>query len=214
MTSERPGAPPQGAARTPARSGLVLAGGVVVVLAGVALALGPALAPVPRAATADESPARHVPDPEVEPRTGGEALDPQPAEQARPVLPTNGIRDCSSADQPSQGFVRVLGEDGEEYEHRGMEGPWSRFPADEEGNVLPVELWPLSDLEHAVIAQVETTTRTVLMTFDRRTCAPVPDYVAPSLDHLPPSTVVVLDVETGAVVAEERVTLVGAASAP
>ncbi|WP_435737460.1 hypothetical protein V5D56_02360 [Cellulosimicrobium sp. PMB13] len=193
---------------------LVLAGGVVVLLAGVGLAIGPALAPVPGGATVEHRVAAHVPDPPVEPRTGRESLEPQPAEQARPVLPTNGIRDCSSADQPSQGSVTVLGEDGVEYEHSGMEGPWSRFAADEEGNVLPVEQWPLSDLEHAVIAQVETTTRTVLMTFDRRTCAPVPDYVAPALDHLPPSTVVVLDVETGEVVAQEPVRLVGAGSTP
>lgn len=213
MTSERPGAGPTRTARVPSGAVLVLAGGVVVLLAGVGLAIGPALAPVTGAATADRSAAGRAPDPAAEPRAGV-TPELQPAEQARPVLPTNGIRDCSSADQPSQGSVTVLGEDGVEYEHRGMEGPWSRFAADEEGNVLPVEQWPLSDLEHAVIAQVETTTRTVLMTFDRRTCAPVPDYVAPALDHLPPSTVVVLDVETGEVVAQEPVTLVGAAPPP
>lgn len=189
-------------ARPRRRSAVVVGVAVGVVVAGAALAVGPLLA---GEASADGASRTSSAGPAEAPTfPSGEDPHPTPPEPTPswPTHDTNGIRDCSSYPAREEGSVTVRTPDGVTSEVGALDGFWSSFPADPDGGVLPVESWPRSHLEHAVVAQVETSTGTVLATIDRRTCAPLTDYVPPPLDHLPPSTIVVLDVETGEVVEE------------
>ncbi|MFF3066359.1 hypothetical protein ACFVQ3_17620 [Oerskovia sp. NPDC057915] len=115
---------------------------------------------------------------------------------------TNGVQDCSEVTLTSGAGIRVSDGNGGTYLLGGFEGWWNNFPADADGNVLPVEEWPQEVLDHPVTAQVETRDGTVLETFDRRSCGSVPGYVPPPLDTLPADSIVVLDVETGEILTE------------
>ncbi|KRC42863.1 hypothetical protein ASE27_00835 [Oerskovia sp. Root918] len=121
---------------------------------------------------------------------------------AAPARETNGVRTCFNYSPTERGSVEGADEHGNPMTLGGLEGWWNSFPADLDGDVLPVEEWPQEILDHPVTAQVETRSGTVLETFDRRSCTSVPDYVPPPLDTLPAESIVVLDVETGEILAE------------
>jgi hypothetical protein len=184
------------------RARALLVGGALVV---AVLAVGVAAALTGRAAGTEPSdavggaPAAEAPG--DDPALAAETPAPTPVE-------TNGVQVCWDVVMPDGPGITVRGDDGAPMELGGLEGWWTSIPADDAGGVLPVEEWPQQILDHPATAQVETTTSTVLETFDRRTCSGVDGYVPPDLSALPPSTVVVLDAETGEVLAEHPVELV------
>lgn len=131
------------------------------------------------------------------------------AETPAPVpVETNGVQQCSTFTGTAGTPLQVRGDDGEPTELGGLEGWWNGTPASDAGGWLDVEKWPRQVLDHPATVTVETTTGTVLESFDRRTCTGVEDWTVPELSALPPSTVVVLDAETGEVLAEHPVELV------
>ena len=129
-------------------------------------------------------------------------------ETPAPAADTNGVQHCSGAVASGGTPLTVVGQDGEPTQLGGLEGWWNGTPVSSAGGWLPVERWPQQVLDHPATATVETTTRTVIETFDRRTCTGVPDYVPPDLSWFASPTVVVLDAETGEVLAEQAVDLV------
>lgn len=122
---------------------------------------------------------------------------------------TNGVRHCSVFPGSAGTPLTVVGDDGGPTELGGLEGWWNGTPLSTSGGWLAVERWPQQVLDHPATATVETTTGTVLETFDRRSCTGVADYIPPDLSALAPSTVVVLDALTGEVLAEHPVELAG-----
>jgi hypothetical protein len=184
------------------RTRAVLVGGVLAV---AVLGVGIAAALTGRAAGTEPSDA-----------VGGapvaEAPDADPAlaaeTSAPPVVETNGVQPCGTFAGSAGTPIQVRGDDGEPAELGGLEGWWNGTPASDAGGWLDVEKWPRQVLDHPAMVTVETTTGTVLESFDRRTCTGVEGWTAPDLTALPPSTVVVLDAETGEVLAERPVELV------
>ncbi|GED08257.1 hypothetical protein CCE02nite_02560 [Cellulosimicrobium cellulans] len=190
-----------GSGRAP-RTRAVLVGGVLAV---AVLGVGIAAALTGRAAGTEPSdagggaPAAEAPG--DDPALAGETSAPPPVE-------TNGVQACSGFAGSAGTPIHVRGDDGEPAELGGLEGWWNSTPASDAGGWLDVEKWPRQVLDHPATVTVETTTGTVLESFDRRMCTGVEGWTAPDLSALPPSTVVVLDAETGEVLAEHPVELV------
>lgn len=125
-------------------------------------------------------------------------------EPSTPERDTNDVRVCGNYVAQSNGnTVTQYQPDGTTYEIGGLEGWWNSIPADTDGSYLPVEEWPQQILDHPATATVETVSGTVLESFDRRTCRPVEDYVPPPVETLPADAIVVLDAQTGEVLAEQ-----------
>lgn len=189
-----------GPGRGPRSRALLVGGALAVAVLGV----GIAAALTGRAAGTEPSDA-----------VGGapvaEAPDADPAlaaeTSAPPVVETNGVQPCGTFAGSAGTPIQVRGDDGEPAELGGLEGWWNGTPASDAGGWLDVEKWPRQVLDHPATVTVETTTGTVLESFDRRTCTGVEGWTAPDLTALPPSTVVVLDAETGEVLAEHPVEL-------
>ncbi|QJW35401.1 hypothetical protein [Cellulosimicrobium protaetiae] len=189
-----------GTGRGPRARALLVGGALVVAVLGV----GVAAALTGRAAGTEPSDAVGgapvAEAPEDDPAVAAETPSSAPVE-------TNGVQQCTFV-----GFegtpIQVRGDDGEPEELGGLEGWWNSTPVSDAGGWLDVERWPRQILDHPATVTVETTTGTVLESFDRRTCTGVADWTAPDLSALPPSTVVVLDAETGEVLAEHPVELV------
>lgn len=187
--------------RGPRARALLVGGALVVAVLGV----GVAAALTGRAAGTEPSdavggaPAAEAPG--DDPALAAETPAPVPVE-------TNGVQQCGTFTGTAGTPVRVRGDDGEPTELGGLEGWWNGTPASDAGGWLDVEKWPRQVLDHPATVTVETTTGTVLESFDRRTCTGVEGWTAPDLSALPPSTVVVLDAETGQVLAEHPVELV------
>ncbi|MFE6233838.1 hypothetical protein [Cellulosimicrobium sp. NPDC057862] len=190
-----------GPGRGPRTRALLVGGALVVAVLGV----GIAAALTGRAAGTEPSdavggaPAAEAPadDPALAAETPGQA----PVE-------TNGVQACGGFAGSAGTPIQVRGDDGEPEALGGLEGWWNSTPASGSGGWLDVERWPRQVLDHPATVTVETTTGTVLESFDRRTCTGVEGWTAPDLSALPPSTVVVLDAETGEVLAEHPVDLV------
>ncbi|MBN0038828.1 hypothetical protein JN535_01410 [Cellulosimicrobium cellulans] len=186
-------------ARTRRRVGMV-SGSVVALVAVAALV-------VPAALGASGTDPSDRPDPVMpggpsDPSSPGlSTSDPEPSTPARD---TNGVRVCGNhVAQSSGNTVTQYEPDGTTYEVGGLEGWWNSIPADTDGSYLPVEEWPQQILDHPATATVETVSGTVLESFDRRTCRPVEDYVPPPAETLPADAIVVLDAQTGEVLAEQ-----------
>lgn len=115
----------------------------------------------------------------------------------------NGVQPCHgftiSGDDDS---VTRHDPDGTTVELGGLDGWWNATPADDKGNELPVDEWPQQILDHPATVTLETIDGRVLESFDRRSCTDVTDYVPPPLNELPPDAIVVLDAQTGEVLAE------------
>jgi hypothetical protein len=82
-----------------------------------------------------------------------------------------------------------------------IEGWWSSSPADADGNILtdPAR-WPEQLREHPRVALVDTDTRSVISTWDRRTCGPDDSY-QPIIDAgWPAGSIAVMDMDTGALI--------------
>ncbi|WP_313662384.1 hypothetical protein [Cellulosimicrobium cellulans] len=184
------------------RTRALLVGGVLAV---AVLGVGIAAALTGRAAGTEPSdavggaPAVEAPD--ADPALAAETSAPPPVE-------TNGVQACGGFAGSAGTPIQVRGDDGEPAELGGLEGWWNSTPASDAGGWLDVEKWPRQVLDHPATVTVETTTGTVLESFDRRTCTGVEGWTAPDLSALPASTVVVLDAETGEVLAEHPVELV------
>ncbi|MFF2267969.1 hypothetical protein ACFVTZ_06865 [Cellulosimicrobium cellulans] len=184
------------------RTRALLVGGVLAV---AVLGVGIAAALTSRAAGTEPSdavggaPAAQAPG--DDPALAVETPAPVPVE-------TNGVQQCGAFVGSSGTPIQVRGDDGAPAELGGLEGWWNSTPASDAGGWLDVERWPRQVLDHPATVTVETTTGTVLESFDRRTCTGVEGWTAPDLSALPPSTVVVLDAETGEVLAEHPVELV------
>lgn len=184
------------------RARALLVGGVLVVAVlgvGVAAALSGRAAGTEPSDSVGGAPVAETPD-----------ADPALATEtpAAPPVETNGVRACGGFAGSAGTPIQVRGDDGEPTELGGLEGWWNGTPTSEAGGWLDVERWPRQVLEHPATVTVETTTGTVLESFDRRACTGVEGWTAPDLSALPPSTVVVLDAETGEVLAEQPVELV------
>lgn len=190
-----------GPGRGPRTRALLVGGALAVAVLGV----GIAAALTGRAAGTEPSdsvggaPVAEAPD--ADPALAAETSAP-------PVVETNGVQPCGTFAGSAGTPIQVRGDDGEPTELGGLEGWWNSTPTSDAGGWLDVEEWPRQILDHPATVTVETTTGTVLESFDRRTCTGVEDWTAPDLSALPPSTVVVLDAETGEVLAEHPVELV------
>lgn len=136
-----------------------------------------------------------------DPSPGPSASAPEPS---TPERDTNDVRVCGNyVAQSSGNTVTQYQPDGTTYEIGGLEGWWNSIPADTDGSYLPVDEWPQQILDHPATATVETVSGTVLESFDRRTCRPVEGYTPPQVETLPADAIVVLDAQTGEVLAEQ-----------
>lgn len=78
------------------------------------------------------------------------------------------------------------------------EGWWNSTPADADGNVVTAPaLWPEPERSHPRVALVATDTGDVLSTWDRVACGPAPGYVPTPRADWPPSSIAVVDMDTG-----------------
>ncbi|MCB7135829.1 hypothetical protein [Cellulosimicrobium marinum] len=185
-------------ARTRRRVGLVT--GSAVALAAVAALVLPIALGSSRTDPSDRPdlvvPASPRDLPSTDPRSGA-------SEQSTPERDTNGIRVCESYGTQRGSTATRHEPDGTTLEIGGLEGWWNSIPADGAGGYLPVEEWPQQVLDHPATVTVETVGGTVLESADRRTCGPVEGYVPPPTETLPADAIVILDAETGEVLAEQ-----------
>ncbi|WP_069385923.1 hypothetical protein [Cellulosimicrobium cellulans] len=192
-----PGAVLGRARRTQARRRTLGAAGSLTAVAAVAVLAVPALSDVTGTDRSRDVAATMAGRPASTPEPGTTTTAPGPARDV------NGVRACSGFSNSSTGNSATgFDENGRPVEVSGLEGWWNGTPANADGGMLPVEEWPQQILDHPATVTLETVDGTVLESFDRRTCTGVTDYVPPPLDQLPPDAIVVLDAQTGEVLAE------------
>jgi len=87
-------------------------------------------------------------------------------------------------------------------EGRDYEGWWSSSPADESSAILQdPEDWPQQMRDHLRTALVDVQTAEVLSTYDRVSCSRIEDFSPARASDWPETGVVVLDADTGELLA-------------
>lgn len=123
-------------------------------------------------------------------------VDAEPASVVH-AEPASVVKAESAPVRPCAEFPPGVAAEGRDYE-----GWWSSTPADKSSAILQdPEDWPQQMRDHLRTALVDVQTAEVLSTYDRVSCSRIEDFSPARASDWPETGVVVLDADTGEVLA-------------